>query len=143
MIMLWTNHTTETYLKINLYRNVFTCDRFNDAIDLNSHFSIEYRTRSMWTLCKCNFFNWYWLIRTIMFFSTFMFWFCVIYCLKFTTHKELNRVKNIFKNCCLIWSSVKYCDEMKIENRKFFRNQIRCIQCDRDYWRLFRLTVLQ
>ena len=27
---------------------------------------------------------------------------CAIYCLKFTTHKKLNCVKNIFKNCCSI-----------------------------------------
>ena len=28
--------------------------------------------------------------------------FYAIYCLEFTTHEELNCVKNIFKNCCSI-----------------------------------------
>ena len=28
--------------------------------------------------------------------------FCIIYCLEFTTHEELNCVKNIFKDCCSI-----------------------------------------
>ena len=29
-------------------------------------------------------------------------WFCAVYCQEFTSHKELNCVKNIFKNCCSI-----------------------------------------
>ena len=29
-------------------------------------------------------------------------WFCAVYCQKFTSHKKLNCVKNIFRNCCSI-----------------------------------------
>ena len=38
----------------------------------------------------------------------FHIWLDVVYCLKFTTHEKLNRVKNIFRNCCSIWSNDKY-----------------------------------
>ena len=40
--------------------------------------------------------------------STFHIWFDVTYCLEFATHEELNRVKNIFRNYCLIWLNVEY-----------------------------------
>ena len=39
---------------------------------------------------------------------TFHIWLDVVYCLKLTTHEKLNRVKNIFKNCCSIWLNDEY-----------------------------------
>ena len=35
-------------------------------------------------------------------------WFDVVYCQELTTHEELNRVKNIFRDCCQIWLNVEY-----------------------------------
>ena len=74
--------------------------------------------------------------------STFRIWLDVTYCLKFTTHEELNRVRNIFRDCCSIWLSVEY--ECKIccwVKDEIF--EVWYINCDRVYSRLSRLTVLQ
>ena len=33
------------------------------------------------------------------------------------THEELNRVRNIFRDCCLIWSSMKY-ESTRVKSKK-------------------------
>ena len=67
MIMSWTNHATKTYLKINSHRNVFTCDRSNDAIDLNKLFQYRVSWRDQrWTRSVNAILLIKQLIRTIM-----------------------------------------------------------------------------
>ena len=55
--------------------------------------------------------------------------FCVTYSQsKFMTHKELNRVKNIFKNCCSILLNcekiTKYRRNEKLQNNKMFETRM-------------------
>ena len=96
MQFFWWYNWRNDYINIK-YRDAFNVERFVnvifsiDIIDSNSHVNIT---------ISCHQFR-------------------VVYCLEFTTHEKLNRVKNIFKNCCSIWLSVEYCDE-KIKNRKNF-----------------------
>ena len=47
---------------------------------------------------------------------------CAIYCSELTTHEKLNCVKNIFRNCCSIWSSDESLNKKCEMKWKEFRN---------------------